>query len=52
LKLAFVVPNRQVRVLWPVIASSAGDVFAFHSEIAQRGKWQFARHDCGWGEAS
>ena len=42
-----------MRVLCPVIAASARDVFAFHSEIAQRGTigWQFVRHDCGWSEA-
>jgi hypothetical protein len=42
-----------VRVLCPVIASSAHNVFALHPEIAQRGTigWQFVRHDCGWSEA-
>ena len=42
-----------MRVLCPVIASSAGDVFALHSEITQRGTigWQFVRHDCGWSGA-
>ena len=42
-----------MRVLCPVIAASARDVFALHSEIAQRGTigWQFVRHHCGWSEA-
>ena len=42
-----------MRVLCPVIAASARDVFALHSEIAQRGTigWQFVRHHCGLSEA-
>jgi hypothetical protein len=36
-----------VRGLGPVVTSSGRDVFAFHSQIAQRGTigWQFVRHD-------